>query len=388
MSSPSPSPNEEDTKDKKLDFQTFLDLTRENQIKVVAYLIGALVLLMVGISGLSGGMNAGSIILGVLGLACGGWLGYTGYTILIDSKNAKKCNALFWSVTEKIGFDKDDYKSDLGITLCKAQIKAEYDGYAGFYCVANTESENTIDAYYINLTDSKKLTLKSSGTSNVFTIKSGENKITVTEPPGSFTLAFGTVSYDSVIIRGSLFDRVDDTKNAIIVVTQPNSSPSSPVTSSATIQNLKDGITLTGPFESGTVFSVTVYSTTQNGIAVTKSIRLNLVTSPSPVVVNIVGKKFTLSDSTGNYVYNFLDSNNVKFCFMGPASSSADFTETVTYSLNTATNFVNINHVSGNVNSYRGPYIYSNSNDTLTTPSGITPITFTSISTLPAFCPP
>jgi hypothetical protein len=239
---------------------------------------------MLGVSGLSGGLNIGSGIMAFLGLGGGAWTGYTGYNILIDSKNAKKCNAAFWSVTEKIGFDKDDYTSDLGITLCKAQIKAEYDGYAGFYCVSNTETENTIDAYYINMTDSKKLTLKSAGTSNVFTIKSGDNKISVTEPTGSFTLAFGTVSSDSVTLIGTVFDRVDNTKDANVSVIPPGSpvsgSPSSSSSSTATIQNLKDGITLNGPFETGSVFSVTVYSTTQNGVAVTKSIRLNLVTSP------------------------------------------------------------------------------------------------------------
>lgn len=297
MSSPSPSsssPSSDDsgsgsgsTSKKKLELQTFLDLTRPNQIKVVLYLVGALVLLMLGVSGLSGGLNMGSGIMALIGIGGGSWTGYTGYNILIDSKNAKKCNASFWSVTEKIGFDKDDYTSDLGTTLCKAQIKAEYDGYAGFYCVSNTETENTIDAYYINMTDSKKLTLKSAGTSNVFTIKSGDNKITVTEPPGSFTLSFGTVSADSVTLVASAFDRIDDTKDAIVTVIPPGSpvSPSSgspTPSSSVTIQNLKDtGVTLTGPFETGTVFSVTAYSTTQNGIEIKRDIRLNLVvTSP------------------------------------------------------------------------------------------------------------
>lgn len=289
----SPDSSSSSSSKKKLELQTFLDLTRDNQIKFILYFIGALILLMLGISGLTGisgekGMNIGAILIAAVGIGGGGWLGYNSYTLLLDPKNAKKCNAAFWAVTENIGFDKTDsgYKSDLGITLCKAQIKAEYDGYAGFYCVSNTETEGTVDAYYINLSDSKKLTLKESGTSNVFTIKSGDNKITVIEPPGSFTLKFTNATRDSVTIQASSFARVDETRNATVTVNPPQSTSPSPTpaaasSSSVTIQQLKDGFTISnGPFESLTTFDVTVYSTTRDGLAVTKSLRLSY--SPPP----------------------------------------------------------------------------------------------------------
>jgi hypothetical protein len=287
--SPSPSVKKEtsSSKNKKLELQTFLDLTRSVQIKLVMYLVGAIVLLMIGISGLSAISEGGAVsgILGGVGLGAGSWLGYTGYKILIDPKNEKKCNAAFWSVTENIDFEKDDYTSETGITLCKAQIKAEHEGYAGFYCVSNTETENTIDAYYITMSDSKKLTLKSSGTSNVFTIKSGDNKIKVTEPPGSFTISFTSVSSGSVTVTGSNFIRIDETKNADVSVIlpgsgSPNSSPSPQRQESVSIQNLKDGHVITGAFETGTMINVTAYSTTQNGLAISKNIRLNLSQSP------------------------------------------------------------------------------------------------------------
>lgn len=284
MSSPSPEPTTSSSKKKKLELQTFLDLTRDNQIKFVLYVIGAVVLIMLGLSGLTGisgekGMNIGSMLIAAAGLGGGGWLGYNSYNLFLDPKNAKKCNAAFWKVTSNIGFDKDEMKnSDLGITLCKAQIKAEYDGYMGFYCVSNTETEGTVDAYYIDASDSKKLTLKSGGTSNVFTVA---KTVTVIDPPGSFTVKFTSASRDSVTIQASDLDRIDTSKNAIVTVSSsPGSAP--PQQQNVTIQQLKDGLTLTnGPFEQLTKFNVTMYSTTRDGLAVTKSLVLNyLVSSP------------------------------------------------------------------------------------------------------------
>lgn len=263
---------------KKVELQTFLDLTRGNQIKFVLYLIGAIGLIMLGLSGLAGmsgenGMNMVSVMLAILGLGGGGLLGYASYTLFLDPKNAKKCNASFWTVTENIGFDKDSInKSDLGTTLCKAQIKAEYDGYAGFYCVSNTETADTVDAYYIDMPESKKLTLKENGTANVFTAKS---TIKVTEPPGSFTIKFTNATADSVTIQASALNRIDETKNAVVGI---GMSPS-PGNRTVTIQDLKNGLVLPGPFPSLTTFDVTMYSTTRDGVAVTKSLRLNYASS-------------------------------------------------------------------------------------------------------------
>lgn len=269
---------------KKLEFQTFLDLTQNNQIKVSLYILGALILLMIGVSGISAGL--GGVVLALLGAGGGGLLGYTGYKILVDPKNEKKCNAAYWTVTELVGFDPDDYNSDLGITLCKAQLKAQYDGkYMGFYCASNTATVDTVDAFYIPSSDSKKFTLRASGTSNVFTVKTGDNKVSVTEPLGSFTVSFKTSptssSIDSVTIVGSGFTRIDETRNALVSVLLSTSPPSSPQSSqvpvSVSIEQLKSsaGVTLTnGPFTPGTVFTVTAYSTTRDGLAVSKTLRM------------------------------------------------------------------------------------------------------------------
>lgn len=255
---------------KKLELKTFTDLTQDNQYKVGLYFIGAILLVMIGISGISSGMNG--IILALLGIPPGAWCGYKGYTILVDPKNEKKCNAAYWRVTEMVGFDPDDYTSDLGITLCEAQKKAEYNGnYTGFFCTSNSETEDTIDAYYF---ETKKLSIKTSGTSNVFTAKSN---VKVTDPPGNFKVEFvgsPSLSSSSVTIRGSMFNRIDETREVIVKVSSSptGSPPTSPVltTSTHTIQNLKDGIVL----GSGKSFEITAYSTTRDGIAVTKTLTI------------------------------------------------------------------------------------------------------------------
>jgi hypothetical protein len=250
---------------KKLNPKTFKELTQENQQKVVLYLLGALILIMIGISGISSG-TAG-LVLAAIGIPLGSWLGYTGYNILLDPKNEKKCNAAYWTVTQNVGFDTDNYdENDMGITLCKAQIKAQYyGGYTGFFCTSNIETEDTIDAYYFT---TKKLTIKTSGTANVFTAKS---TVKITDPPGSFKVEFVGSPSTTVTIRGSSFIRIDETKNVSVTVTTTEDA-SSPVmtTSSHTIQQLKDGIVL----QRGSVFSVTAYSTTRDGIAVTKSLTI------------------------------------------------------------------------------------------------------------------
>lgn len=268
---------------KKLEFKTFSDLKREYQIKVALYFIGAALLIMVGVSGLSGlsnGMNIGAILMILGGLGGGAWLGYSGYNILVDPKNEKVCNASYWNVTNQVGFDKENLKSDIGISLCKAQIKAEYEGYAGFYCEPNEDDDTTVDVYYINMPDSKKLALKSSGTSNVFTVKAGDNKITVTDPPGMFTISFASdpaPSRNVVKIVGKDFLRIDETKN--ISVSWDTTSPvSMSASSSYTVQNLKDGIQLNGPFQDGTRFTVVAYST-KTEAAVSRTLKLS---TPAP----------------------------------------------------------------------------------------------------------
>lgn len=258
---------------KKLELQTFLDLTRDNQIKVVLYIVGALVLMMVGLSSLSGGnLDAVSGIIAGCGIGGGSWLGYKGYTVLIDPKNEKTCNSAFWTVTENVDFDPDDYtENEKDITLCKAQIKAQYDQYAGFYCRPNTETTNTVDVYYIPLTESKKHTIKRSGTtSNVFTIKSD---IKITEPPGTFTLEFVNSSSS---FRGSSFIRIDETRN--VNVNMNVASSPQPDQQSFSVQQLKDGI----PISVAQVNSISVTAFSKSGEPVTRTITMSSPSASSP----------------------------------------------------------------------------------------------------------
>jgi hypothetical protein len=269
---------------KKLELKTFQDLTRDNQIKVVLYLLGAVLLIMVGVSGLTninsgGGINIGALGLSIAGLVSGGYLGYTGYKIFIDPKNEKKCNASFWKVTSNVGFDKEGMKSDIGTTLCKAQIKAQYDGYAGFYCEPNEDDETTIDAYYIEMQESKRVKIPSSAfTANVFTVKEG---VSVVDPPGAFTLEFGSnPTRDSVVLKGKDFIRIDETRDVSVFVNSQQ-SPSSmvPAAVASSFQSLKDGITKLGPFADGTSFTVVAYSSSKDNVAVSRTIKLS---TPAP----------------------------------------------------------------------------------------------------------
>ncbi len=265
---------------KKLELKTFEELTRDNQIKVVLYLLGAVLLVMVGIGSITGGMKAGNILVALLGLGSGGYLGYTGYNIFVDPENEKKCNANFWKVTSNVGFDKEGMKSDIGTTLCKAQIKAQYDGYAGFYCEPNEDDGTTIDAYYIEMPESKRVKIPSSAfTSNVFTVKEG---VSVIDPPGAFTLEFGpNPTRDSVVLKGKDFIRIDETRDVSVFVSSQQQSPSSMVAAAvaSSFQSLKDGITKLGPFADGTSFTVVAYSSSKDNVAVSRTIKLS---TPAP----------------------------------------------------------------------------------------------------------
>lgn len=247
---------------KKLELKTFTDLTRENQIKVVLYLLGALILIIIGATSLAGGFNVGSAAVAAVGIGVGAWLGKTGYDIFVDPKNAKKCNAAYWTVTNRVGYDPEEYSSDLDITLCEAQLKAQYGDYAGFFCTSNTSSSSSsspvptnVDVFYIRMTDSKKLNLTQSGASNVFTIKTGENKIRVTEPPGTFRLTLTS----GLLLTGTDFDRIDDTQSITIsfgAAASPSPAPQQPPAdiTTNTVDELKSGIQLTdGSFASVTV---------------------------------------------------------------------------------------------------------------------------------------
>jgi hypothetical protein len=76
--------------------------------------------------------------------------------------------------------------------------------------------------------------------------------------------------------------RIDDTKNAEVSVIPPGSpiSPSGSTVTPYTIQQLKDGITLSGEFVSGTVVRVVAYSTTRDGVSVQRDLRIEMASSP------------------------------------------------------------------------------------------------------------
>lgn len=151
-------------KEKKVELQTFKDLKFEAQLSVGSLFFFSVMFFIISIT-LLAGMRECTKINGIPectfstgkiagGLVCFGLfigLGYWSYSILIDPKNEKTCNANFWKTTTCVSFPeiKEDSVIDLGTTICKAQTRAEYDNNInGFYARSNTA--DTIDVLYFS----------------------------------------------------------------------------------------------------------------------------------------------------------------------------------------------------------------------------------------------
>jgi hypothetical protein len=139
---------------KKFNLDTIKEMQTQKLVYSILYLLGALVLLAIGamVAGKGGGA---AVVFGFLIAVGGAVSGYTGYNMIIDTKNAKTCNAAYWNeykcVANAAGTDAD---SDLNITECMAQTKAQYEGlfsrkYAGVWLRTNTTNTSNVDAFYI-----------------------------------------------------------------------------------------------------------------------------------------------------------------------------------------------------------------------------------------------
>lgn len=182
---------------KKFEWQTFKDLQLKYQVYVILLLFLAIVLSSVGLVFLAGMSKevpptnlkpeGGSKILpakiigGIVCLGLAALSGYYGYTMLIDQKNEKTCNAAFWSKTECVSFPTPTTDSiyEINVSLCKAQTKAQYDGYAGFYTKSNVT--NLFDVIYLS-GDTESVTA-TNGSDTLYVKKkqkSDDKEITVT----------------------------------------------------------------------------------------------------------------------------------------------------------------------------------------------------------------
>ena len=150
---------------KNFEWQTFVDLQFKYQFYVVLLIFIAIVLASVGLilfSGMKkevpstnqkpeGGSKIvpAKIVGGIICLGLAALSGYYAYNTMIDSKNEKTCNAAFWSKTECVSFPtiSEDSVYEINVSLCSAQTKAQYDGYAGFYTKSNVT--NMFDVIYL-----------------------------------------------------------------------------------------------------------------------------------------------------------------------------------------------------------------------------------------------
>lgn len=136
----------------KLNFETVKNMKTSALLRAVMLLLGALVAIAVGAM-LGGGGSNGGILIGLVIAGLGGWFGgYSGYKMIIDSKNQKTCNANFWNKYSCVANPTDsDADTETDITECLALKNSEYKGYHGVWLKSNTEtSTSNVDAYYIS----------------------------------------------------------------------------------------------------------------------------------------------------------------------------------------------------------------------------------------------
>jgi hypothetical protein len=180
---------------KKFNFDTIKEMTREAQIKAIMFLVFAILLVVIGVSMGTQAEGGMAKIIGLLiGLGGGGWLGYTVYTIVTDRKNEKKCNVSFW--TEHTNIKKptgDDFEEEEDITECAAQIKAQYDGYAGVWIkpAQSPTATGNVDVVYFPGDSESYTATKDSNGGRVLARKADKKKdqkaLTVTVSGGTVT---------------------------------------------------------------------------------------------------------------------------------------------------------------------------------------------------------
>jgi hypothetical protein len=185
---------------KKFEWKTYKDLKFEYQIYVGLLFAMALILLLGGMILLAtmskdiaptefnpegrskilpGNVVGGLVCFGLTALAI-----YGGYSLMTDIKNAKTCNANFWTTTTCVKFPTvtadNEGATERAVSLCTAQTKAQYNGSSGFYAKSNTSVSGTLDVMYITIEGESKAITLSTGTSNLYTVRTGDKKVKVT----------------------------------------------------------------------------------------------------------------------------------------------------------------------------------------------------------------
>lgn len=242
---------------KKLNFTTLKEMQTKKLMYSILYLLGALVLIAIG--AMAAGKGGGAAIgFGLLIVAGGSWLGYTGYNMITDTKNAKACDPAYWNeytcTDNPVGTD-GDY--DLDITLCEAQKNAQHAGlfgqkYAGVWLVANTVNTSNVNAFYIPA-DKETIEAKT-GTGRIFARKAKANGdddkglvITGSNTGCAAAKSLGTIiasspSATGVTLKLSGVTGLADADRITLTITSnasPPPSASSPIVASETVATLK-----------------------------------------------------------------------------------------------------------------------------------------------------
>lgn len=185
---------------KTLDLSTdiLFSMRPDKQATTALYLVAAFVLLALVPVAIKIGGPAG--LFGALCAFIGtGIFGKKGYDLVVDPKNQKKANLLFWNSFDCVKIP-DNYLSEdtdipieLDVLKENALIKAEYDKYSGVYLRSNLSSDSVggnFDAFYIpeNIKvvkpDSYRLRDTDSGfdwklKGTIYTVKLGADRVVV-----------------------------------------------------------------------------------------------------------------------------------------------------------------------------------------------------------------
>ena len=137
-----------------------LDTLQNNKKKtqVIMYMLIALIMIALGATFMGTGTTA-ALIAGGIGIVAGGYFGYTGYNILIDPKNERRCKqGYFTQVYSNMRVPKKwvsgDVSIDTDIDMSEEDIitKAQFNGYGGVFLVSNISGDSVggnYDAYYV-----------------------------------------------------------------------------------------------------------------------------------------------------------------------------------------------------------------------------------------------
>lgn len=268
---------------KKFNLDTVKEMKTKPLVFSILYIIGAIILIAIGamIAGKGGGA---AIVFGLLIAAGGGgWAGYTGYSMIIDSKNEKTCNVDYWSVYNCVAnpTDKDaDY--ELNITECIAQTNAQYKGffsskYGGVWLRSNTTNTSNVDAFYVP-SDKETLALtydsstpgarlyirkpKAQGDSDKGVTATGAtNGCAGAKSLGSIVASSPSASGVTLKLSGMSGLADTDSITLTIVSTASPPSSSSPIVTSQTVTTLKTGYTITGQSMAPGTYRVTASHT-------------------------------------------------------------------------------------------------------------------------------